>query len=89
MTYTWYDFAGNVGVGMMILAYLLLQLRRLGSRDLLYSVLNVVGATLVLVSLWVDFNLSAFIIEIFWIAISLIGIVWWLRGGGEEAGRHG
>jgi hypothetical protein len=79
LTYTWYDFAGNVGVAMMIVAYLLLQLRRLGSTDLLYSVLNISGAALVLVSLWLDFNLSAFIIELFWIAISLIGITRWMR----------
>ena len=84
MNYTWYDFAGNVGVGLMILAYLLLQLRRLDSMSLLYSVLNATGAALVLVSLWSDFNLSAFIIEVFWIAISLIGIVWWIRGERRE-----
>jgi len=42
-------------------------------------VLNAVGAALIAVSLLVDFNLSAFLIEVFWVAISLIGIQRWWR----------
>ena len=64
---------------MLIVAYLLLQLARLKSADLTYSVLNAVGASFIVVSLWFDFNLSAFIIEMFWIMISLIGIFRALR----------
>jgi len=42
------------------------------------------------VSLLVDFNLSAFLIEVFWVAISLIGIQRWLRARrGPAAGRSG
>ena len=74
MTYTIYDLLGNVGVFLIILTYLLLQLRKLSSESLLYSVLNAVGAALVIVSLLFDFNLSAFIVELFWVIISLIGI---------------
>ena len=74
MSYSWTDLVGNAGVAMIILAYLGLQLERLDGRGLAYSVVNAVGAALILVSLLEDFNLSAFVIEIFWIAISLIGI---------------
>ncbi len=77
--YGWPDFVGNVGVALIILAYLALQLGKLDGRSLAYSAMNAVGAALVLVSLWFDFNLSAFIIEAFWVAISLIGIVRSLR----------
>jgi len=79
MTYGLLDFVGNVGVVLLILAYLLLQLNRLESSNIAYSVLNAVGAGFIVLSLWGNFNLSAFVIEGFWVLISLIGIVRYLR----------
>lgn len=75
MKYTWHDFAGNVGVALILSAYLLLQIGKLRSTDLSYSLMNGAGASLVIVSLVFDFNLSAFVIEAFWVMISLIGII--------------
>ncbi len=74
MSYGWYDLVGIVGVAIIIGTYLMLQLERLSSSDLTYSVLNAVGASMVIVSLLVDFNLSAFVVEAFWVLISLVGI---------------
>ena len=74
MTYSIYDVLGNIGVFLILLTYLLLQIRKLSSEDLAYSVLNALGASLIIVSLLFDFNLSAFIVESFWVIISLIGI---------------
>lgn len=81
MEYGWFDFVGNVGVGLIILSYLGIQLNRLSARGLTYSLVNAVGAVLILVSLYYNFNLSSFIIEIFWIGISLVGIVRELKNG--------
>ncbi len=75
MDYGWHDFIGNLGVAVIILSYLALQLERVDSRSYLYSMANGMGAVLVLVSLLVEFNLSAFIIETFWVLISIFGIV--------------
>ena len=61
MKYGWYDFAGNVGVAMMVFAYLLLQMGKLRINDLSYSLTNAIGAVLVLISLLYSFNLSAFL----------------------------
>ena len=66
MKYGWYDFAGNVGVAMMVFAYLLLQMGKLRINDLSYSLTNAIGAVLVLISLLYSFNLSAFLVESFW-----------------------
>lgn len=74
MAYAWYDFVGNVGVALLITAYALLQSGRLSLRAPAYSLLNAAGAALILVSLWFDFNLSAAIIEGFWLVISLYGL---------------
>ena len=48
--------------------------------------LNALGASLVILSLYYDFNLSAFIIEAFWVLISLLGIgrVLWERSRPQE-----
>jgi hypothetical protein len=75
MKYAWYDFVGNVGVVLMILCYLLLQMGKLRLEDPRYSALNAIGAVMVLVSLYFSFNLSAFIVEGFWLAISLFGLI--------------
>ena len=75
MNYAWYDFAGNIGVALMVIAYLLLQAERLRSSDLSYSMMNAAGALLVLISLLYRFNLSAFLVESFWLLISLYGLI--------------
>lgn len=75
MNYLWSDFVGNIGVFFVLLSYVLLQAEKLKSTDLIYSALNTAGAVLVLVSLSVTFNLSSFIIEIFWLFISLYGLL--------------
>jgi len=79
MGYTWYDFVGNVGVFLLLAAYLLLQLNKLSSNQISYSILNGLGAILIIVSLVFEFNLSAFAIEFFWLLISLVGIVNYYR----------
>ena len=75
MSYSIYDFAGNIGVSLILAAYLLIQLNKLSGQDLIYSVMNGVGASLVLFSLYYDFNLSSVIVEGFWLIISLVGII--------------
>jgi len=71
MTYAWYDILGTVGVALIIL----LQLGKVRSEQLLYSVLNAVGAALILVSLYFAFNFPSFVVEFFWLLISLFGVV--------------
>jgi hypothetical protein len=70
---SWFDLAGFVGVVLIVIAYLLLQLNKLPSSRPSYSLLNAIGAFLVMVSLVFDFNLSAFLMEAFWFVISLFG----------------
>jgi hypothetical protein len=74
MNYGLIDVVGIIGVAIIVVAYLLLQLERLKGTDLSYSVMNAVGASLIVASLIVDFNLSALLMEVFWVLISCIGI---------------
>ena len=75
MNYSWFDLAGLIGVVLIVIAYLLLQLNKLPSSAAAYSLLNAVGALLVIASLLFSFNLSAFLMEAFWFLISLFGLI--------------
>lgn len=75
MSYAWYDLVGSFGVAVIILTYILLQTERIRSESLLYSVLNGLGAALIVFSLVYSFNFSAFVVESLWVLISLYGIV--------------
>jgi len=81
MQYAWYDIIGTVGVGIIILTYTALQLERIRSDSLLYSLLNASGASLILISLRYSFNFAAFVVEFFWVLISIYGIIkYFLKG---------
>ena len=79
MNYGPLDFVGNVGVVVLMITYLMLQLNKLRSDGLAYSALNAIGASLIVVSLLFDFNLSALLMEVFWVLISFVGIYRYLR----------
>ena len=74
MSYAWYEILGTVGVAVIIVTYILLHAEKLRSDSLYYSLLNAVGASLIIVSLYFNFNFPAFIVEFFWLLISLFGI---------------
>ena len=70
----WYDWVGILGVISILVSYLLLQLEKLSADSLNYSLANLIGALLIILSLLYEFNLSAMIIESAWALISLFGI---------------
>lgn len=74
LDYEWHDFIGNLGVLLIIGSYFWLQIGRISGQNPAYSLVNAVGAGLVLISLYYEFNLSAALIESFWLLISLLGL---------------
>ncbi|NKB77117.1 MAG: hypothetical protein GKR96_08735 [Gammaproteobacteria bacterium] len=70
----WYDLLGTLGVAMILFCYLLIQIGRIDSEKLTFSVVNGIGASLILVSLYYEFNFASVLIEGFWVVISLIGV---------------
>ena len=78
MTFAWYNILGTVGVATIVITYLLLQTDKLRSDSLYYSLMNGVGAILILVSLYFEFNFPSFVVEFFWLLISLFGIARYL-----------
>jgi len=70
-----FDWAGHIGVAFFIGAYAALQAGLLRGSGYLYASLNLLAASLLLMSLVKSFNLSAALIQICWIAISTFGLV--------------
>ena len=79
MNYGPLDLLGNVGVVVLMITYLMLQLNKISSDQLSYSLLNAIGAGLIVISLLYDFNLSALLMEVFWVLISCLGIYRYFR----------
>lgn len=79
------DVVGIVGVAMVLVTYFLLQSEKIDSKGFLYSFLNLLGALLIVYSLLYSWNLASFIIEFFWILISLYGLKKWYRNKTESA----
>ena len=75
MNFSAYDLFGTIGTIIIIGTYVFLQLDKIKSESLKYSLLNAVGASLIIISLVHSFNFSAFIVEFFWVLISIYGIV--------------
>ncbi len=74
--YDWFpDVMGCVGAIIILIAYALLQMGKLDSNSLLYSLLNLGGAVMILISLLYSWNLAAAIMEITWIIVSLYGVL--------------
>jgi paired small multidrug resistance pump len=78
MNFFWYDWAGYVGVLLVLLAFLLLQAHKLRGNSLVYQLMNVLGAIGVIISLSFGegpINWPAFLMQLAWITIGVYGIV--------------
>lgn len=69
--FQWLGFGGMLCI---VFAYLLLQMGKYDIHSFSYQLLNLVGAIALIISLLVHFNLGSFLIEIFWIGITLYGM---------------
>lgn len=72
---SWTDAVGVIGVAMILVAYAAAALGRLDVKGALSLSANFVGASLILLSLLVDFNLSALLMEGSWALVSLAGLI--------------
>lgn len=91
MTFYWHDWAGYIGVVLVLLAFLLLQAHKLHGNGLIYQLMNVLGAIGVMLSLlFGSFNASAFFMQVAWLLIGIFGIARGMRIRREarEKGRY-
>ena len=69
---------GNMGVVCFLAAYYLMQKGKITHSGLWYLGLNLVGSIFLMISLVVDWNFSAFVLEAAWALISMGGIYKWM-----------
>jgi len=74
MSFSLFDIIGVTGTCLIALAYFLQQLGKMRGDDLSYLLMNLAGAILLMISLCINFNLASFLMEIFWIIASVIGL---------------
>ena len=70
-----FSVIGIIGVSLLIISYFLLQINKISSNSLSFSLINFIGSFLITISLLDEWNLPSFIIEVFWMLISLFGII--------------
>ena len=73
------DIIGMMGTSLVVGAFFLLQLNKVKPTGLNYNVMNLTGALFLLFSLCINFNLASFVIEIFWIIASVIGLMRYVK----------
>ena len=73
------DYIGLFGVLLILAAYTALQVAYLKSKDLSYSLMNLIGSICLLFSLLYHWNLASVVIEVMWFLISLYGVWKWVR----------
>ena len=78
-TYTWSDLVGNIGVALLLSTFYANVQGTLSSQGFWYNFNNLLAALLLSINLYYKPNISSIIIEVFWISISLYGLIKWYR----------
>ena len=89
MNLQWFDFVGLAGVGLVLVSFFLLQAGRLGGESLGYQFANLFGAMFILTSIAAGPRpltdvISATVMQLAWMAISLYGLWRGLRQRAER-----
>ena len=79
MALAWHDWVGLLGTAMILGSFVLLQAEKLAGNGLAYQLLNLFGAVGILLSLLGGFNVSVFLLQLAWCAVSIYGIARSLR----------
>ena len=75
----WPTVTGIAGTLLVLVAFFLLQARKLHGNGPVYQLLNAIGAAAIIVSLVYQFNLASMLLEIAWLLISLYGLAVGIR----------
>ena len=75
MTVDPFAATGLVGAAVLVAAYFANQQGSLSAEDWRFPAVNFVGSVLIAASLYTAWNLPSAVIEAFWMAISLYGVL--------------
>lgn len=83
MTLDHIDAIGLLGSTLFVIAFIYANRAEVLDKRW-FNALNLVGALLLLWSLWHRFNLAAFVLEVVWAGIALVGLLAALRKREEQ-----
>ena len=63
------------GAILIVIAFVLAQLKKLDTDSTAYLVLNAVGSSILLVVAWLGQNWGFLLLQVVWIAVSVVGLV--------------
>jgi hypothetical protein len=87
--FPWHLWVGLLGTALVLLAYFLLQIRKLNGHGMTYQLMNALGSLGVLVSLVaIRINLVAVSLALAWLLISIYGIAFGFRGRRDARDAH-
>lgn len=69
------DIVGILGVGLVIMAFFLIQLEKITTKSSTYLYFNFFGSMMLLFSLYYHWNMASVVIEMLWLMISIYGII--------------
>lgn len=76
-----FNVLGLAGVATMLVAYFLLQCEKVTAHQPSYLWMNFLGGLAVIFSLFLDWNLPAFMMEVAWVLISAYSLVRYRKSG--------
>ena len=68
------NLIGLIGVVLVLAGYILLQIEYIKQSTPIFSWLNILGSICLIYSLWFNWNVASFTIEVAWLLISLFGL---------------
>ena len=74
MTHYIPQFVGLVGAALVLYAYFMISQRKWSEQQKIYHIINIVGAAFILFSLFFNFNIASFVIQVVWIIIGFLGL---------------
>ena len=72
---TWWELTGLLGACLYAASYVCAAFDKIPSQSIHYYLIKLIAATLVLVSLTNSFNLASVVIQVFFITVSIIGVL--------------
>lgn len=67
-------FAGLLGFATYAISFALVQIGRMDGNSLAYTLCNIAAASLVLVSMFDQFNLGSLLTQLTWIGVGVVGV---------------
>ncbi len=69
------DIIGWVGVLLVLCAFILITLGTISSKDMLYGILNAVGALGIIISSYKKKDFQPVALNVVWLLVAMIGII--------------